>query len=104
MPLDIPPPPEHPLTYCLHERDLALLNQTLSRMEPALDKLAELNTNIAVLASQMNAVEHLANDINNRLTKIEINHASASGGHRWTERIVWAMVSLAIGGLLGTKL
>ena len=76
----------------------------LSRLEPALDKLADLNTSLALLRNQTDAMERLISGLTERLTKMEISHADASGGNRWTERIIWALVSLAIGGLLGTKL
>ena len=104
MPLDIPSPPEHPFSFYLHEKDFTLLNHMLSRLEPALDKLADLNTSLALLRNQTDAMERLISGLTERLTKMEISHADASGGNRWTERIIWALVSLAIGGLLGTKL
>ncbi|MDE7064397.1 MAG: hypothetical protein K2O70_02860 [Desulfovibrionaceae bacterium] len=92
--------PSHP---CTHEADIGSLNTAILEIKDTLRDLKDLLTSNAILEEQAVQFQHSLENIDKRLRTLELDVAHGKGTARWLERLAWAVMSLALGGLLLAK-
>ena len=98
-----PPPslsPPQPL-ICSHEAELGRLNEAIVEIKDTLKDLKDLLSSNAALTERMDMAKSTILNIDTRLRKLEVSVAQHQGSGKWLERIVWCLVSLALGAFLG---
>ena len=93
IPTDIP---------CKHEGEISVLKASLDRIDGTLNDLKDLLASNAALEEQAMAARLTLKEHNERLHKVELSLAKSDGSRVWMEKVVWAVISLGIGLLLGT--
>ncbi len=88
---------------CLHESDITLLNVALIDIKNTLSDMKDLLTSNAVLEEQALQFRKDIDALFSRIHKVEITTARHSGSSIWVERAVWAVVSMALGGMLALR-
>lgn len=88
---------------CPHAGDLSTLMVTVNEIKATLGRLAEVLASNAVLEEKSTQFRKEINDIYRRLHVVEITVATNSGSSRWVERVIWFLISAALGGMLAVK-
>lgn len=85
--------PPHP---CQHEGDISVLNAALAEIKDTLRDLKDLLASNAALEEQAIITRNSLKEINERLRSVELEQAKSNS--KWTDRIIWAITSAALGG------
>lgn len=93
--------PPHP---CQHEGDILVLNTALAEIKDTLRDLKDLLASNAALEEQAIITRNSLKEINERLRSVELEQARSKGNSKWTDRIVWAVTSAALGGAVALAL
>lgn len=88
-------PSTHP---CQHEGDIAVLNAALAEIKDTLRDLRDLLASNAALEEQAIITRNSLKEISERLRTVELEQAKSRGNSKWTDRILWAITSAALGG------
>lgn len=96
-------PSSSPPHTCKHEADFGGLNAAILEIKDTLRDLKDLLTSNAVLEEQAVQFRQSLVNIDKRLHKLELDVAHGKGSSRWMERVAWAVMSLALGGLLAAS-
>ena len=91
-PLDIP---------CKHEGEISVLNASISRIEDTLQDLKDLLASNAALEEQAVSMRASLKEQAERLHHVELALARSDGSHVWIDKIIWTVVALGIGLLIG---
>lgn len=83
---------------CQHEGDILVLNTALAEIKDTLRDLKDLLASNAALEEQAIITRNSLKEINERLRSVELEQARSKGNSKWTDRIVWAITSAALGG------
>ena len=86
---------------CQHEGDISVLNAALAEIKDTLRDLKDLLASNAALEEQAIITRNSLKEINERLRSVELEQARSKGNSKWTDRILWAITSAALGLLLG---
>ena len=86
---------------CVHESDLAILNQAILDIKDNLTYLRDLMTSNAILEEQVSTLNREMKTVKQEMDEVRIMQAKASGSSVWIEKICWGLVSLALGAMLG---
>ena len=87
---------------CRYETDIGILKATVVEIKDALARLAALLAANAVLEEQAVQFRKRLGTMELRLHEVELEIAHSQGSARWLERVVWAVVTLALAALLVT--
>ncbi len=93
--------PPHP---CQHEGDISVLNAALAEIKDTLRDLKDLLASNAALEEQAIITRNSLKEINERLRSVELEQAKSKGNSKWTDRIIWAITSAALGGAVALAL
>ena len=96
MALDVVPPNQHPITYCMHESDWAVCKKDIHELKDIVAILDNLKLDNAVLKENVNNMKITVDSINSKLTDMEIKLATNNGSNKWIERIIWGIVGCLI--------
>lgn len=83
---------------CLHEGDISVLNAALAEIKDTLRDLKDLLASNAALEEQAIITRNSLKEISERLRSVELEQARCKGNSKWTDRILWAVTSAALGG------
>lgn len=82
-------------------------NLRLNRIEQKLDKVAEAIISLArmeermiTLFKRMDSYDDAQKKLEERVTTVEVSHATAKGSSSWSDKIVWLIVAALISGAL----
>ena len=82
---------------CTHEADIGILNAAIIEIKDTLKDLKDLLSSNAVLAERMSTAQITIANIDTRVRKLELAAAQNRGSGKWIERVVWCLVSAALG-------
>ena len=82
---------------CTHEADIGILNAAIIEIKDTLKDLKDLLSSNAVLAEKMSTAQITIANIDTRVRKLELAVAQSKGAGKWVERVVWCLVSAALG-------
>lgn len=88
----------HDDAICKHEGDIAVLNAALAEIKDTLRDLRDLLASNAALEEQAIITRNSLKEISQRLHTVELEQARSRGNSKWTDRILWAITSAALGG------
>ena len=97
-----PPVPSSAPHPCKHEADFGILNTAVLEIKDTLRDLKDLLAASAVLEERAEQFRRAITSIETRLRGVEVEMALGKGSSRWMERVVWFVVSGALGALLAT--
>ena len=86
---------------CVHESDLAILNQAILDIKDNLTYLRDLMTSNAILEEQVSTLNREMKTVKHEMDEVRIMQAKASGSSVWIEKICWGLVALALGAVIG---
>lgn len=89
---------------CPYAGDLSNLTATVNEIKSTLGRLAEVLASNAVLEEKSTQFRKEINDIYRRLHMVEITVATYSGSSHWVERVIWLLISSALGGMLVARI
>ena len=84
-------------TPCTHESDFGILNTTIVEIKDTLKDLKDVLTSNAVLAEQVNAIKETLSTVDMRVRKVELDIAQHRGSDKWIEKVIWCLLSAALG-------
>lgn len=82
---------------CAHEAELGRLDEAIIEIKDTLRDVKELLKSNATLSERMTAAQTAISNIDTRLRKLELAVARHQGSGKWIERVVWCLVSAALG-------
>ena len=103
VPLQEQPAPMQPV-HCIHESDLAVLNQALLEIKDSITSIRDLMTSNAVLEEQVSTLNREMKEVKRGMVEVRLAQARASGSSAWLEKVCWALVDMALGALVGGKM
>lgn len=89
---------------CPYAGDLSSLTATVNEIKITLSRLGDILASNAVLEEKSTQFRKDINDIYRRLHVVEITVATYSGSSRWVERVIWLLISTALGGMLVARI
>ena len=102
MPLEIPLPNDHPLTYCMHESDWAVTEKSINDLQKITGTITTtldtLKVDNAILKENIANMKATVELINKKVSNMEIQLASHSSSNKWVERLIWGIVGCVITG------
>lgn len=84
--------------------DISVLNAALAEIKDTLRDLKDLLASNAALEEQAIITRNSLKEINERLRSVELEQARSKGNSKWTDRIIWAITSAALGGAVALAL
>ena len=93
--------PAHP---CSHESDFGAINTAIKGIQETLGDLKKILTSNASLEEQAQQFRSQLNNLFERVRVVELEQATSKGSAKWTDKVIWCLVSLGLGALLNSKL
>ena len=85
---------------CKHEADFGSISATLANINQTLNDLKKILVSHATLESRVNTLGGMVSEIFERLHKMELAQANHHGKSFWSDKVLWYIISTAIGAFL----
>lgn len=89
--------------HCTHEADFGALNTAIAGINETLADLKKILVSHAALEQQCTQLNEMCVNLHTRLHSLELKQATHHGKSIWLEKVMWAIVSMALGAFLVGK-
>lgn len=88
----------HHAEHCMHEIDIGMIKQSILNTDAQLKKVLEILEKQAKLEEKSQQLEHMVSSMDKRLRYVEAAIASYNGSSKWTDKLLWAVLSALVSG------
>ena len=87
----------------MSEDRLVRIEEKLDKVGEAIISLARMEERMITLFKRMDTYDQQQNNLSDRVTKVEVSHATSTGSSKWVDRIVVVLITGAISLAFFTK-